>query len=199
MESAALEGASGGQLSPGLSAKPATMVALHPWTNDDLWLLHETLGNPHHDGTFGRDRICEANRAAAPPVLHDGDMFTVWEHDAVVGSVGFWQTIWRDEEVYETGWMVLPKYAGRRLATQAALEVISIARKDRKHRYLHAFPSVEDAASNVVCRNAGFTNLGECTFEYPKEQWMRCNDWCVDPFANPKALAARINRRRIFA
>jgi hypothetical protein len=56
--------------------------------------------------------------------------------------------------------MILPKFAGRGLATGAALAVVELA------------------------RNAGLTNLGECEFEYPKGHWMRCNDWRIDLFAN---------------
>lgn len=159
------------------------MVTLQPWANDDLWLLHETLGNPammHHLGGIESEEQIEARHAR---YLRDSDIFTIREDGIVAGSVGFWETTWRDETVYETGWMVLPKYAGRGLATQAALVVISLARKEQNHRFLHAFPNVENAASNGVCRSAGFTNPGECTVEYPKGHWMRCNDWRIDLFA----------------
>ncbi len=160
------------------------MVSLRRWANDDLWLLHATLGNPEMMQHLGGIESTEQIERRHVRFLSGRDMFTVWKGDAVVGSVGFWEKTWRDEEVYETGWMTLPEYAGRGLATQAALAVISLARKERKHRFLHAFPNVENGASNAVCRNAGFANLGETTFEYPKGQWMRCNDWRVDLFAN---------------
>lgn len=45
---------------------------------------------------------------------------------------------------------------------------------------LHAFPSVEHAASNAVCRKAGFILVGECAFEYPKGLPMVSHDWMVD-------------------
>ena len=156
------------------------MVTLHPWTNDDRWLLHETLGNAavmdHLGGIESAQQIEERHLR----YVRDGNMFTVWEDETVVGSVGFWEKVWRDEEVYETGWMILPKYAGHGLATQAAIAVASLARNEGKHRFLHAFPNVENMASNSVCLKAGFINLGECRFEYPKGHWMRCNDWRMD-------------------
>ncbi|MGI8711878.1 MAG: hypothetical protein ACR2NR_01595 [Solirubrobacteraceae bacterium] len=34
-------------------------------------------------------------------------------------------------------------------------------------RFVHAFPSVENAASNAVCRSAGFALLGPIEAEYP--------------------------------
>jgi RimJ/RimL family protein N-acetyltransferase len=160
------------------------MVTLRPWANDDLWLLHATLGDPTMMEHLGGIESVEQIERRHARFLNSHDMFTVWEGEAIVGSVGFWEKTWRDEEVYETGWMILPKYAGRGLATQAALAVISLARSEGKHRFLHAFPNVENAASNAVCRKAGFTNLGEFTFEYPKGRWMQCNDWRIDLFDN---------------
>jgi RimJ/RimL family protein N-acetyltransferase len=58
--------------------------------------------------------------------------------------------------------------------------VIERARAERKHRYLHAFPSVENAPSNAICRKLGFELLGDQEFEYPKGHFMRCNDWRLD-------------------
>jgi RimJ/RimL family protein N-acetyltransferase len=160
------------------------MIVLRHWTNDDAWLLHATLGNPAMMQHLGGVESAEQIERRHARFVSGHDMFTVWEGDAVVGSVGFWESSWLGDDVYETGWMTLPQYAGLGLATKAALEIIALARKAGKRQFLHAFPSVDNAASNAVCRNAGFTNLGEHTAEYPKGHWMRCNDWCVDVFAN---------------
>lgn len=159
------------------------MITLRPWANEDLWLLHETLGSPEVMAYLGGIESAEQIQQRHLRYLSSRDMFTVWEGDAVVGSVGFWEKTWRGEEIYESGWMILPQYAGHGLATRAALAVVSLAREEQKHRKLHAFPNVENAASNAVCRKAGFTNMGESTFEYPVGHWMRCNDWCIDLFA----------------
>ena len=35
------------------------------------------------------------------------------------------------------------------------------------HRYFHAFPSVDNAPSNAICRKLGFELLGACDFEFP--------------------------------
>jgi RimJ/RimL family protein N-acetyltransferase len=53
---------------------------------------------------------------------------------------------------------------------------------------VHAFPSVENAASNAICRKAGFSLLREHDFEYPKGHPMRCNDWRFDLLAPSPAL-----------
>jgi hypothetical protein len=52
---------------------------------------------------------------------------------------------------------------------------------------VHAFPPPDNAASNAVCRNAGFTLLGPVEFEYPKGSFSTSNDWVhnlkgSDPF-----------------
>ncbi|MDQ6827204.1 MAG: GNAT family N-acetyltransferase [Candidatus Eremiobacteraeota bacterium] len=74
---------------------------------------------------------------------------------------------------------------GRGIATQAAFGIIQRAVNRRKHRFLHAFPSTSNPASNAVCQKVGFTNVGECTFEYPKGSFMRCNDWRVELSETP--------------
>jgi RimJ/RimL family protein N-acetyltransferase len=99
-----------------------------------------------------------------------------------MGSVGYWEKDWRGETVYETGWSVLPEFQGRGLAVAGTRLVIDAARAERRHRYLHAFPSVENAPSNAICRKLGFELLGEYDFEYPKGHWMRCKDWRLELF-----------------
>lgn len=55
-----------------------------------------------------------------------------------------------------------------------------MARSEGTRRYLHAFPNVDNLASNAICQKAGFTNLGPGEFEYPKGHYMTCNDWRID-------------------
>ena len=45
---------------------------------------------------------------------------------------------------------------------------------------MHAFPNVENAPSNAICRKLGFTLLGAQEFEYPKGHFMLCNDRQLD-------------------
>jgi RimJ/RimL family protein N-acetyltransferase len=99
-----------------------------------------------------------------------------------VGWVGYWEREWRGEDVYEIGWAVIPAFQGRGIAARATLEAVAIARNERKRRFLHAYPSVDNAPSNAICRKAGFTLLGPQEFEYPKGHFMQCNDWRLDLF-----------------
>jgi RimJ/RimL family protein N-acetyltransferase len=107
-------------------------------------------------------------------------MYVIRLGDEGVGSVGYWERIWAGETTYEMGWSVLPAFQGRGTAQAAAQSTVDIARDQDRHRYLHAFPSVDNPASNAVCRKLDFELLGVCDFEYPPGTPMRCNDWCLD-------------------
>jgi RimJ/RimL family protein N-acetyltransferase len=85
--------------------------------------------------------------------------------------------------VYEIGWSVVPAFQGRGIARSATVQALAIARAERNRRLVHAYPSVDNAPSNAICRKLGFTLLGSLQFEYPKGNMMRCNDWQIDLFA----------------
>ena len=67
-------------------------------------------------------------------------------------------------------------------AVAATALAIERARADGKHRFLHAYPSVENAPSNAICRKLGFELMEECDFEFPPGNQLRCNDWRLDLF-----------------
>jgi RimJ/RimL family protein N-acetyltransferase len=60
--------------------------------------------------------------------------------------------------------------------------VIERARLENRYRFLHAFPAVDNAPSNAICRKLGFALLEAHEFEYPPGQVMVCNDWRLDLF-----------------
>ena len=76
--------------------------------------------------------------------------------------------------------VVRPRSEGKGLATAAIAEVTTAAAAEGSHRTVHAYPGVDNGASNALCRKAGFTLLEAREFEYPKGHWMRCNDWSLD-------------------
>jgi len=82
--------------------------------------------------------------------------------------------------VWEIGWAVLPAFQGRGLATAATALALDRAREEGSRRFVHAYPSVDNPASNALCRRLGFELLGDDEFEFPPGQLMRCNDWCFD-------------------
>lgn len=76
--------------------------------------------------------------------------------------------------------MVLPESQSRGIAVAATAHAIGLAQRDDKHRLMHAFPSVDNAPSNAICRKLGFEPFGACEFEFPQGHLMTCNDWRPD-------------------
>ena len=170
-------------------------VRLEPWGEGDLPLLEKLLGDPEMTVHLGGPESAEklAERQAKYERLSDSGtdrMFKIVDEETgeAVGSVGYWDKTWREQEVYETGWSVLPAFQGRGIAVEATYQAIALAKSAGKHRYLHAFPSVENGASNAICRKLGFTLLGEYEFEYPPGSYMQCNDWRLDLRAGTSAM-----------
>ena len=54
---------------------------------------------------------------------------------------------------------------------------------------MHAFPNVDNAPSNAICRKLGFDLLGPCEVEFPKGHFMTCNDWRLDLRADPASTS----------
>jgi len=162
-------------------------VHLEPWGEGDLPLLRRTLGDPemtkYLGGPESEEKLADRQqRFERLTETGDGRMFKIVDDEtgAPAGSVGYWKREWGGEEIYETGWLVLPEFQGRGVATEATRQVISTARADGGPGRMHAFPGVENAASNAICRRLGFNLAGEIEFEYPPGSTMRCNDWWLD-------------------
>ena len=160
---------------------------LEPWGGDDLPLLTSLLGDPemtkHLGGPESPEKMVERQlKYERLAETGGGRMFKIIDEETseAAGSVGYWDKTWNDEEVYETGWMVLPAFQGRGIAIEATAQALVRAASDGKHQYVHAFPSVDNAPSNAICRRLGFTLLGEHDFEYPPGNTLRCNDWRLD-------------------
>ncbi|MGH3737951.1 MAG: GNAT family N-acetyltransferase [Micromonosporaceae bacterium] len=160
-----------------------TALQLRQWAEDDLELLRRKntpemtryLGGPEPEEKL----VSRHHRYVAMTDASVGRMFSIRLPEPA-GSVGYWEKEWRGSMVYETGWQVLPEYQGRWIAVAATRELIALLRPVARHRYLHAFPKIENAPSNAICRKLGFTLLGEDDFEYPPGNPIRCNDWRYD-------------------
>jgi RimJ/RimL family protein N-acetyltransferase len=164
-------------------------VNIRPWSNEDLPLLERLMGDPAMTEYLGGPETPEKIRDRHERycrISDTGEMFVIvaGPGKAPAGSVGYWETDWQGEHIWETGWSVLPEFQGQGIATQATLLVADKARTEGKHRFMHAFPSVDNGASNAICRKAGFILQGEYDFEYPPGHPMRCNDWRLDLFDN---------------
>jgi RimJ/RimL family protein N-acetyltransferase len=164
----------------------AVDVKLRAWAPDDLWLMERLLGDPRMTEHLGgpesperlQERLDDYQRTEEPESGRMSVIIVGTARDAA-GSIGYWALDWRGETVWEAGWHVLPEFQGRGIATAAVGLVVAQATADGRHRWMHAFPAVDNEPSNAVCRRSGFTNLGPCDFEYPAGHQMRCNDWAI--------------------
>jgi RimJ/RimL family protein N-acetyltransferase len=160
------------------------VARLEPWGADDLPLLQK-LNDPemtkHVGGPESPEKLAERQsryerKGSRQYRIADG------ASGERVGWVGYWETTSHDQLVWEIGWAVLPSFQGRGVATTATAQLIDKARRERRHRFVHAFPMVENAPSNAICRKLGFTLLGEIDFPARRGGSVRCNDWRLDLF-----------------
>ncbi|RZU63966.1 RimJ/RimL family protein N-acetyltransferase [Microterricola gilva] len=161
-------------------------ITLRPWGHGDLAVL-ERSNTQEATRFLGGPESAEAlaNRHARFLRLwREGEarMFAVESsrEAEAVGSIGYWKKSWQGEDVYETGWSIATPYQGRGLATQALAACVADAARHGERRWMLAFPRIDNAASNALCRAAGFTLRGEEDFEYPKGTPIRSNVWAFD-------------------
>jgi RimJ/RimL family protein N-acetyltransferase len=157
------------------------IIQIKPWEEKDLDLLIR-LNAPemmqHLGGPESKDQILKRHKRYLD-LGSRGCMYsiTLLPELEAVGSVGYWQTTWNGESVYETGWSVLPSYQGKGIATMAVKLAIEEAATENRYNYILAFPSIDNPASNAICRKLDFEFISQCEFEYPPGSFMRCNNW----------------------
>jgi RimJ/RimL family protein N-acetyltransferase len=163
-----------------------TDVSLRAWSEDDLDLLRrantpelmDQLGGPETDDEV-RARHERYLRLAREGTAHQFRI-VIPGHPEGVGIVGYWRRDWREEPVLEAGWSVEAAYRGRGIAPAAVIAMLDAARERGEHLPVHAFPRVDNPASNAVCRKAGFRLLGEADFEVAHGRVLHTNDWVAD-------------------
>jgi RimJ/RimL family protein N-acetyltransferase len=157
-----------------------TQIRLDPWGKGDGELLARLLGDPAMTEHLGGPETPEqiSARQKRYEATKTG-LYKIVAGDDSVGWVGWWE---REGEL-EIGWAVLPEHQGRGIAATATRAALERAKEDGRFRYVHAYPSVDNAASNAICRKTGFELLGEADFEYPPGNPLRVNHWRFDLLA----------------
>jgi RimJ/RimL family protein N-acetyltransferase len=162
-------------------------VSIRPYAEGDLWILKRTLGDPSQmtylDGPESEEKILNRDRKylamSADP--HAGCSFTVLAgpDNAPAGNIGYWESEWKGQKGWEMGWLVLPEFQGRGIGTAAARLVIQLVTELRSRNFILAFPSVDNQASNAICRKVGFTLTEEVRDEYPpgSGHFQQANVW----------------------
>jgi RimJ/RimL family protein N-acetyltransferase len=169
------------------SSSDQSIVHIEPWGEGDLPLLKKLLGDPamteHLGGPESDDQLIK-RQALFEQLAESGQgrMFKIIHETSgeAVGSVGYWDSTYQGEDIYEMGWSVLRTFQGQGIASIAVTQALVLARSDSKHQFLHAFPPVDNIASNAVCRKSGFTLVEEIEGEYPAGHFMQVNDWRLD-------------------
>jgi RimJ/RimL family protein N-acetyltransferase len=96
-----------------------------------------------------------------------------------VGTIGIWESEHDGETIHETGWLVLPAFQGRGIASAALAALIGRARREPRFERIHAFPGVANVPSNALCRRLGFSALGEVDITYADRR-LRCHHWALE-------------------
>ncbi|MGH9902935.1 MAG: GNAT family N-acetyltransferase [Pyrinomonadaceae bacterium] len=156
-------------------------------TTDDLPLYESVYCNPrmmaHLGGPWSRERLPEKLRRDVETVESGRDWVfrIIPDGDAAgaAGTVSVWENSWRGETINEIGWMILPAFQGRGLATEAVRAVLDRARSEKRWDTVHAFPATANAPSNAVCLKTGFSRIGECDLEWDGHV-LRCSHWRLD-------------------
>ena len=163
-------------------------VQLRPWAEGDLPLLERTLADPEMTAHLGGPETAGKIRDRHARYLAMGDpdagtmlVILVGPDATPAGTHGYWRRDANGETIWESGWFVLPEFQGRGIATRATELMVQLARAYAPERPIHAYPAVDNAASNAVCRKAGFDLIGPLDFEYPPGHLLRCNDWVLRP------------------
>ena len=169
-------------------------VAIRPYSKGDLPLLERTLGDArmmtHLGGPESAEKLRERHKkfAAMSEDSSAGCVFviTIGSERTLAGTVGYWERDWDGQKAWETGWSVLPEFQGQGIASAATSLIVELLTKLRRHRYLLAFPSVDNHPSNAICRKLSFALLGQTEYEYPRGSgsFMRCNNWRLDLFSS---------------
>jgi RimJ/RimL family protein N-acetyltransferase len=157
------------------------MVHLQPYTDEDRWLTEALETDPTVMRELGGPVAREALRETHRRRVTDPWWFkiAVEPDERAVGAIGVWETRHASEDLYETGWMVLPTDQGRGIAGAALRLLIERVRAEPRFTSIHAFPAVTNAPSNALCRKAGFTRLGTDEFVF-RGRTLTCRHWSLE-------------------
>lgn len=169
-------------------------LSLRLWVAEDLPLLRAAntpAMTAHLNGPESEPELL-ARHERYLRLLDAGEarMFVIEEEGGrALGSIGYWKVDWREAPAWESGWFVLPEAQGAGVAARAVRLLIDDLRERHDSRGpLLAFPSIDNPASNAVCRRSGFELRGTMT-EMFRGAELTCNEWALDLIAAGKERA----------
>jgi RimJ/RimL family protein N-acetyltransferase len=160
-------------------------VELRPYTDEDLPLTQALEGDPEVmrelGGASDAEDILNAHHRRVRTVADGEWYFTIVPEPSgpPVGAIGIWDSTITGSPIHEVGWMVLPEFQGRGIASRALATIVERARSEPRFTRIHAFPGVTNAPSNALCRRAGFVHTEESEVEF-RGRPLRVNHWELD-------------------
>lgn len=155
-------------------------------TMDDLGLYEALMTDPATMTWLGGPRPRGGLEAKVRSLVEEVNAGQIWYfvvfpdgEETPAGTVCIWLHEWNGRTINEIGWMILPSYQGRGLATAAVRATLERARSERRWGMIHAFPHVNNEPSNGICRKLGFSLLEEVDTEGPGGK-LRSNHWVID-------------------
>lgn len=141
-------------------------MQLRPYSDGDIWLTEELETDPEVMGELGGPQPRESipkTHARRLANVEQGNWWLVIESEpgVAVGTIGVWPTTEEDAEMFEVGWMVLPRFQRRGIAGAALAALIERCRDEPRFNSIHAFPGATNVPSNALCRRAGFAWIQE--------------------------------------
>jgi hypothetical protein len=130
-------------------------VHLEPWADGDIPLLAKLTGDPammeHLGGPESPEKIADRQARYVADAGTD-PMFKIVD-DATgegVGSVGYWEREWRGQQVYETGWSVLPAFQGLGVAGIRSVALVQVRDVPwSRSKYVQALQPSSQLGSNM--------------------------------------------------
>jgi RimJ/RimL family protein N-acetyltransferase len=158
-----------------------SVVTIEPWGDGDRALLGRVLGDPkmteHVGGPESEEKLDGRHARYAAP---GSRQYKVLCDAEPCGYVGYWERPRSDRDtIWETGWFIVPEFQGRGIAAQAMRLLLELIRRDSSWAELHAWPAVDNAPSNALCRKLGFELVGQFDYDF-RGAHLRCNDWQLD-------------------
>lgn len=161
-------------------------IELRDISLDDLALYESMFCDPVHMAELGGPQPKEKVSKILENQVNGVAKGSCWVYKIVsvesgdgVGTVCLWNGSYKEQDVVEIGWGVMPKYQGRGFGSLAVRELVRRARESGRWGPIHAFTSVTNAPSNSICRSSGFVFCEECDIDYD-DRMLHCNHWVLD-------------------
>jgi RimJ/RimL family protein N-acetyltransferase len=158
-------------------------VKLRPYEDSDRGLTvaleRDAEVMAHLGGPTSEERLAVVHRRRAEITEPDELYFVIEEDGESAGQIGVWRSAHGGEAIHEVGWIVLPRFQGRGIATAALEELLARVRGVPSVERVHAFPATANAPSNALCRRFGFELIEPLEITH-RGQALSCNHWALD-------------------